>query len=69
MPELETEMKQYPLNSYNDDPPKLWAFETLKHLPFLQDLEKDLEWPLLHSIYFQMNRRMIPKGDLLFRPG
>jgi CRP-like cAMP-binding protein len=33
-PEFETELKQYVLKKYNDDPVKQWAFETLKTIPF-----------------------------------
>ena len=54
---------------YNDDPPKLWAFEALKHLPFLQDLEQDKEWIILHNIYHAMSRRLIPAGGYLFKYG
>lgn len=34
-PEFETELKNYVIEKYNNDPVKLWAFETLKQLPFL----------------------------------
>lgn len=65
VPELETELKSYVLQMYNDDKPKLWAFETLKKLPFLQDIEPELEWPLLHKIYHAMSRKFYPKGDII----
>jgi hypothetical protein len=47
---------------YDDDKPKLWAFEQLKKLPFLQDVEPELEWSLFHKIYYAMTKRFIPKG-------
>jgi hypothetical protein len=69
MPELETELKSYILQMYNDDQVKLWAFDTLKGLPFLDEIEEDLEWTLLHKIYHKMDRKFIPKGEYLFKPG
>jgi hypothetical protein len=54
---------------YNDDWVKLWAFDTLKKLPFLDELENDTEWSLLHKVFFSMSRDFIPKGDYLLKPG
>lgn len=48
---------------------KLWAFGILKELPFLDDLEENIEWSLLHKVYHTMSRLVIPKGDYLFKPG
>ena len=54
---------------YNDDPLKLWAFETLKQLPFLQELEQDKEWIILHNVYHSMIRSFIPRNHLVYKTG
>jgi hypothetical protein len=59
-PEFETELKKYVLSKYYDDPIKQWAFETLKQLPFLQDIEPENEWNLFHNIYYTMKKRFVP---------
>lgn len=69
MPEFETELRSYILQMYNDDHVKLWAFSSLKQLPFLEELEPELEWSLLHTIYHSMGVLNIPKGEYLYKPG
>lgn len=54
---------------YNDDPVKHFAFSTLKQIPFLQELEREREWDLLHKIYYTMKKRVIRNGDYLCVPG
>lgn len=43
LPEFESELKTFVLEMYNDDPVKAWAFESLRQLPFLQEIEEDKE--------------------------
>lgn len=69
IPEFQTELKRYVQSKYNDDPVKQWIFKVMKTLPFLQEIEEELEWPLYHNIYYSMRRRVIMKGDLLCKPG
>jgi len=69
IPELDVEMRSFILQMYNDDPLKQWAFETIKQLPFLQDLEEEKEWIMLHNVYHAMIRKHIPRGHLLYKAG
>jgi hypothetical protein len=69
VPEFEGELKTFILEMYNDDLVKQWTFETLKQLPFLQDIEPDKEQVLLHKIYFRMRIKEILKGETMLRPG
>ena len=41
----------------------------MKQIPFLQEIEPELEWSLYHKIYYSMRRRTILKDDLLCKPG
>lgn len=56
-------------DGYADEETKMWAFESLKQLPFLQDIEKDKEMGLLHKIYYAMQKRQMHYGDLVLQPG
>jgi hypothetical protein len=69
VPEFATEMTKFVQNAYIDDEVKIWAFETLKQLPFLKGLEHDKESALLHKIYFSMKRKVLYAGELYMNPG
>jgi len=45
------------------DEQKKWLIETLRELPFFVDIE---EWTL-HRIVYQMKRRILDKGTLLYK--
>lgn len=69
IPELHTEMMKFIIDAYNDDEVKLWAFENLLQLPFMQKIEEKNEWTLLHKIFFGMERKILYTGEHLFWPG
>ena len=52
-------------DGYADEETKMWAFESLKQLPFLQDIEKEKEMGVLHKIYYSMQKRQMHNGDLV----
>jgi CRP-like cAMP-binding protein len=69
MPEVRHEMLKCVLDKYSTDDVKMWAFESLLQLPFMQGIERDKEWSLFHRMYFSMTRKVIYQGEFLNKPG
>ena len=61
IPEVEESFKKYTFG-YQDEQ-KHWLIDTLKQLPFFVGIE---EWTL-HRIIYQMKRRILDKGTLIYK--
>lgn len=62
VPEVDDGFRKYTYTYM--DKQKKWLIKTLRQLPFFEDIE---EWTL-HRIIYQMKRRILDKGTLIYKP-
>jgi CRP-like cAMP-binding protein len=54
---------------YSDDKMKNWAFDTMKQLPFLQEIERDNENKMLHKIFYSLKKKSLKDNNYIYKPG